>query len=499
MPRRFLLSPSTVLCFTLILVVVELASGTSVQFVSMMAVAVFSACLTYNMLGGARTIAGLGFSGFALSTLIISQVGKALLFEKADQNLDVPHLTISVYAVYYASLMLGTFAFSRLRLPLQKPLEAETPRQMTMMYFVALGGGVFGFVSELAMGMRGGTELTSLGHGFARALSYLLPFSLVLAVDRRIRDSMGRGCFGWTALWPTLVMLLSCFLFSSRTAFVEPFLIVFLTSFLRHFKFGKRHLFAAVGVLVLFVGFVSPFCLYARAYRSTSFREQASTMLTVLEGAPAQWATIKMNVGQGELATPGLVSYFATPGAVTVNRFALIGQDSTLINACSAGFHYGFMSLKLDLLNQIPRFLYPNKPTIGSNGYLGHLDGQESDAFETTNSTITPIADSFGAFGWTGVVLFPFFVLPAIFVTYESMFDVKRAWGTVAVVLLMFGIVAGSMGDNIWETLIKTPIYLTILSWVTAWVIRMVPTRVDRVMGHEGSIGWTVVSGDGGR
>jgi hypothetical protein len=95
----------------------------------MVAVAIFSICVTYNMLGGVGTIAGIGFSGFALGTLMVSQIGKAIIFERADAGLDVPGLTIRVYAVYFFSLMLGTFTFSRIRLPLPRPVEPETLRR----------------------------------------------------------------------------------------------------------------------------------------------------------------------------------------------------------------------------------------------------------------------------------------------------------------------------------------------------------------------------------
>ena len=119
-------------------------------------------------------------------------------------------------------------------------------------------------------------------------------------------------------------------------------------------------------------------------------------------------------------------------------------------------------------------FLYPNKPTIGSNGYLGHLDGQESDEFETTNSTVTSIADSYGAFSWIGVVMFASLIPWVICVIYESIFDISRPWGTVATVVLALSW-GGPMGGQISEAMIKNPAYILIISWFAAWAIRMIP------------------------
>jgi hypothetical protein len=467
----------------LFLVVGELASGTNVYFVSMMAIAVVSACVTYNFLGGFRTISGIAFTSFALGSLVISQIGKVVLFERADENLDVPQVTITVYAVYFASLMLGTFVFSRLRFPLPRPAEPETPTQSKYLYFVSLTGGLIGSAGEMAMDLAQGSQSTSLTHAYARALAYLLPFSLVLAVDNRIRSTNGRHCFGWLALWPTLAIMVEGFVISSRLSFLEPVGIVFLTCYLRSFTFRKSHRVAGIVAVTFFFVILSPYYLYSRGWRGDgTIRGQASTMLNVLESAPDQWASIKAIVGNAALETPGTVNYFATPGAVTVNRFAKIGPDSTLINACATGFHYGFTSIGLDLATQVPRFLYPNKPEFGSNPYLGHLDGQESDTFETTNSTVTSVADSYGAFSWFGAVVFPFVVMPLVFVVNESMFDITRPWGTVAVVLLILGISEGSMGADVVVSMIKNPLYVIIISWCAMWVVRIIPAMGDRAV-----------------
>jgi hypothetical protein len=480
--RRFLLSPLAVTSLVMALVVGELVSGTSPYFVTMMAIAMLSVCVTYNVLGGLGRIAGIGFTSFALQTLVVSQVGKVILFERADQNMDVPLLTITVYAVYFFALMLGVLAFSRLRVSLPRPSEPDTSTESSYLYAISLVGGLVGAFGVAALDLAGPAAQTSLTHGFARALAYLLPFSLVLAVDARIRKTHGEHCFGWMALWPALGMMSIGFLGTGRGQFMEPLVIVFLTGHVRDFRFRRKHLAAAAVIVAALFLFISPYLLWARGWtgKAATMGEEATTMLRALESAPSQWVTIKHEVGEADLGgSGGTVSYFPTPGAVTLNRLVLISKDSTLINACSSGFHYGFTALKLDILTQVPRFLYPNKPTIGSNGYLGHLDGQESDEFETTNSTVTSISDSYGAFSWIGVVLFALLVPSAICVIYESIFDITRPWGTVAAMMLVLGW-GGPMGGQISETMIKNPAYILIISWCAAWGIRMIPKTGDR-------------------
>ena len=106
----------------------------------------------------------------------------------------------------------------------------------------------------------------------------------------------------------------------------------------------------------------------------------------------------------------------------------------------------------------------------------------ESDVFETTNSAITSISDSYGAFSWIGVMVFAFLVMPAIFVVYESMFKMQTPWGTVATALLLFSLTEGSMGQKLTVSLIKDPAYVLILSWCAAWAVKLIPVTGDRAV-----------------
>ncbi len=483
MKARFLLSPLVLTVSVVLVCAGQLALGTSVYFVCMVAIALFSVGLTYNMLGGLGRIAGIGFTSFALQTLVIGQIAKVMLLERADQNLFSPQLTITIYAVYFFSLMLGTFTFGWLRIHVPGPSEPATQGQLRMLYILSLAGGLVGAVTlaVLDLGAREDVAGTT-AHGFARALAYLLPLSLVVAVDDRIRSTDGHHCFGWRAAVPTAAYIGLSFASTGRGQFAQPFVIIFLTAFLRGFKFRRTHKLAGVAVAVLLIFFISPFYLWARAWREQpTVRQQISTAWRLLREAPSQWSTITYDLGSGDVVATGAgdAAYFPLAEAITLNRIVLIAKDSTLINACSTGFHYGFTAIKLDVGEQIPRFLYPNKPLIGSAEYLGHLDGQESDEIQTSFSTITSISDSYGGFGWLGVVVVPFVLLPAVFVVYESMFDISRPWGTTATVVLMS---IGSVGSIIADTLIKEPIYLILISWLAGAIIGIIPWRGDR---HE--------------
>ncbi len=175
-----------------VLIVGELACGTGLYFVLMMAVTMLCIGTTYNMLGGLSRISGFLFTAMAAATIVISQFAKVLLFEPADHNLGAPNVTITVYAVYFFCAMVGVFVFGRARLRLPKPLEPTTSTQSRLLYFVSLTVGVAAstlfYIDEFGTAQ----QQASLGHSIGLAFSYLILFSIVLAVDRRIRETNGK-------------------------------------------------------------------------------------------------------------------------------------------------------------------------------------------------------------------------------------------------------------------------------------------------------------------
>ncbi len=153
-------------------------------------------------------------------------------------------------------------------------------------------------------------------------------------------------------------------------------------------------------------------------------------------------------------------------------------MDSNLIAAC-ADYHYGFEALKQDLLLQIPHFVDKNKPDYDSADFLGRVSGVSNNLQGNTEPAFTLVGDSFGAFGWLGVIAVALIAMPLTFRVYESMFDMTRPWGTVAMVTLVIMLPEGGLGRLVAVLLLRTTIYLLVASYVTAMLVRMIPVRGD--------------------
>ncbi|HEX3661076.1 MAG TPA: hypothetical protein VHU89_06570 [Acidobacteriaceae bacterium] len=468
--RAFLIPPLVLLTVVLALAVGELACGTGLYFVSMMAVTLCSIGITYNLLGGLSRISGFMFAGMAAQRIVISQFAKVILFEPADRNLLVPNLTIAVYAVFFLSLMVGVFLFARTRLPLPKPLEPTSLSQIRLLYFVSLIAGVIASTVLYIDAFGTSDQTKSVGHGVGLAFSSLLLFSIVLAVDGRIRSTEGRHSLGIWVIVPCAIAEVFAYLQTSRMGEATPIVIYFLSCYVRGYRFRKRHYLTGLICAVLFQTLISPFALYSRPRmrEALSFRARLSEGYELLSSPPS-WAALQDTQLGAQLGSEK-DEYYSAPGTYVLSRLSLIRADSDLIAACSTGFHYGFKPLKLFLQENIPHILYKNKPQEGSSSvYIEGVIGSDVDS--PGYWSFTSISDAFGAFGWAGVVVFPFFILPIVFVVYDSMFDMARPWGTVA--LGMVALAGGvPMGATL-TLLIKQPLYLWLMSVLTVGISRL--------------------------
>jgi hypothetical protein len=101
-----------------------------------------------------------------------------------------------------------------------------------------------------------------------------------------------------------------------------------------------------------------------------------------------------------------------------------------------------------------------------------------ADEVENGDFLITVISDSFGAFGWLGVVVTALLGFPAAFILYESMFDIRKPWGIVAAGGFFFQFSQVSMSGLISLTL-RAPIAILAVSYFVGVIVRMIPIKGD--------------------
>jgi hypothetical protein len=471
--------PVTALFVTVALLAIgEIAAGTYPFFVAVMSATLICIGATYNILGGVSTISGIAFAGFAACTIVISQFAKVILFEAADKTLESPELTIKVYFVFYFCVMIGTFVCSGVRVRLPKPLEPSTPAQVNVQYAVSLAVGLIATaVFEIYETSSDARERASSAHSLGLAFSSLLLLSIVLAVQSRIRNTNGLHSFGFKALVPWVVIVLFGFIETTRSRMLLPSVVYAFTCYASGYRFRKKHYLAAIIGIGAFGFVISPFEVYARGpMRELDFRDRFYEGYNLIRSMP-DWSVVS-EASRSGVESDSREEYYERPGTFVLSRLSVIRADSNMISACANGFHYGFTALKDDVLRNLPRFIAKNKPETDGSSYTGRVTGINPDDVENGEFLITAISDSYGAFGWVGVIVVSLIVFPVIFILYESMFDMGKPWGIVAAGGFCFVFVEADMGKLLGITL-RAPIAILLLSYLLGAVVRMIPVRGD--------------------
>jgi hypothetical protein len=380
--------------------------------------------------------------------------------------------------------MIGAFLYGRRRLRLPKAREPVSDSEARVLYAISISVGLVAtFVYEGYTAAYGtGTEFTA-ARSWALNLSYLLFFSLVLSVDLRIRKTGGRHSFGWTAVVPWLGTTLFAFFDTVRTGIIVPTLIYVAACYLRGYRFRRRHYLVLGLGAVVFYTFVSPLEVYTREYTKLPTMRLQDRIYESIHTAIIEFtdrADMESSITGFLGGADTREQYFDRPGTYTLSRVSLIRADSTLISACSDGFHYGLAQIKEVVPGIVPRFLNKNKTQVPETNYIANVSGLGTDV--AAQPVISAVADSYGAFGWLGVILFPLLGFSAIFVVYESMFDLTRPWGTVALGICFLYFTEMSLARTA-TILIRQPLNFFVLSNAVGLIARLFPSRGDSFAG----------------
>ena len=472
--------PTSLLFGTVALLAVgEIATGTGPLFAAYVAATLICIGTTYNILGGVSSISGIAFTGFASCTIVISQFAKVILMEPADKPLESPELTIEVYCLFYFCLMVGTFVYSSLRIRLPKPFEPKTIAQSNLQYSIAVAVGlVTSFVYEFYETSSNPDERASSAHSIGLAFSTLLLFSIVLAVQNRIVSTHGRHSFGIKAFIPWAAAVFFGFIETSRGHMIQSTVVYVFTCYASGYKFRKKHYAAALLGVAAFALVISPFEIYVRGeMRQLDFTGRIYEGLHLARTIP-NWAVVKEASSAG-VESGSREEYYERPGTFVLSRLSAIRADSNMVNACAAGFHYGFTALKIDVLRNLPRFIYKDKPETDGAAYTGRVTGINTDDVENGEFLITAISDSFGEFGFLGVVVVSLLVFPTVFIVYESMFDIRTPWGIVATGAFCSQFAQVNMGGLL-VLFLRAPIAILLLSYLMGAMVKMIPVKGDQ-------------------
>jgi hypothetical protein len=385
-------------------------------------------------LSSSAMFAGATFFGFlavleanvttALGILNLLLVGRFLLGAYVTKNLlmgesitarmSAPEETAAVMLLGFAGVWAGTAAVCRNVRSLPQFRVRVDPRNLLVLSLVFF---IVGGISSIAVRIVGADDAVGGVWGIAKSIAPMRILALpALMLYLWSTDSRR---------WLTHPMVLSCALLllvlgvlsSSKQNMAEPLVIYFLMAVARY---GWRHPVAWMSIpltIAIFQFFIFPIGQYARqaGAEHKNAREAAIATADITWGylTDSAYRAYIQRFVTGSDRTEKPLSYLGEDiGAY--GRLAMIGEADRLVSATKMYGYTGWETIRDALLLQVPYFLYPNKPQLGTNNFLGRYTGDLRPEDMSTQVSYGFMANAYNVSGFATV--FPLSVITSFFV-----------------------------------------------------------------------------------
>jgi hypothetical protein len=444
----------------LVLMILQLATGTSLLFAELTFVAVVSSVLSVNCAGGLKTLAGCCFAVVALKVFIVAEVAKVWFGEPGQSRLEEPNTTMGVLALSMVALWIGSLVclpFRPRKVVLPRTLDPELLRIMTILSFVV--GTMSGFVAQfLGVTEDGAVAIGGLS-GMLRRISACAPLAIVAGTAYTIITSDGRRIFSVYNAVPFLAEFAIGILSTSKQAIFDPFFYLVITGMAFRFPWQRSHLVAGMLSAFLAVFVLFPFGQVARNYtRGPTIRE---TYRKTVEWLGENIKRPRFFLEQYEqykeaAADEAMGRYFNQPNGF-LERMALIKPADMLITTTLREGQSGWSSIVSGLKDLVPRIFLPRR-YVNVPNELGYKAGVIDENNFGTSVSFGFAADAFSSFGWQGVGLSSFAIgILVIVITRLLVGPFERnIWPLVLLGAYQVGIAEANVGGVLQAIIYQT-------------------------------------------
>jgi hypothetical protein len=363
--------------------------------------------------GGFRTVTS-WFAFFPLfHFLLFSLPFKVIFWEAAEERLGAPFSTSLVLLLFFTGLLFATFVSQcisfRSWTVCSKSTNPEFFRILAWICFLL--GTLAYFIFQFG-------QTSDSSAGGAGIMGFFMNFK-DFSVAAYIFYAWRTGLQVWRrpAFWLFIVTgVLLGILASAKGAVSQPIVYALLATCCIH---GFRSFKMLIGIAAfgaILATTIYPLMHYARGVegaRTGTLAQRAAIMGTVTSTYltnPNARAGIKEQVD--DYATDRSVMYLPKSTGL-FDRFLMIGPTDLLVSgvdqsSANEKFH-GFELFRSALELSIPRFLYPQKPEVGSSEFLADIAGTRNTV-QRTNPTWGIPSQLYYSFGFLGVLIGSFFI-----------------------------------------------------------------------------------------
>ncbi len=387
------------LSFCAVLFAIQILEGTTALLASTAAALILLSVAAFNVAGGLGYPSGAYIFFSTIGSAILGIVAKAAFGEPLHTNLTDGQLTLEVYCAGIGAMLIAAFINRRLRR--WPPLLKDKTKTMRADQ-VGLGCLIIGF---------GAAFFTPVAfQGTAVQFNRFTLLAILLTVAARAKETGGRRSFTWVAFtaWALHTIYFGILGFSKEGMFSPSAAwAIGAVASGYHLSFKKAVLIAALAIPA--ATFLTPVSQLGRNYRDESNSAQvAYDMLT----HPVKTRELYEESQVEEFLRNADYHWFDKPQGL-LDRLTFVPIDDALIYVTDHGQPGNMEALGSYFVNIIPRYLYPEKPTVRWGNIYAHEIGVLAEDDDTTAISFTPYADGYHTARWLGVTLIscPMFLL----------------------------------------------------------------------------------------
>ncbi len=396
-----------VLSFVLVLAVVQVVQGATLLLACTAAAFIVLASLAFNAAGGLQYPSGAYIFFNALLSAGLGIVVKAVLNEPLNTNLTNAQYTLTVYVTGMCAMLVASFINQRFRR--RVPLLRNTLGNLRIDQ-VALGCVIISIVVPYVAPR----SITGTVNQFNRFGILAILFS----VANKVKVTDGRRSFTWVAFiaWAYTTMI-GVLAFSKEGMFAAS-VAWSIGAVASGYKVSWKKAVVLIGIAVPSVMILTPFSQVGRVYKV----EGSSSVGPVLDllSHPLQTRDLYLQ-SEAEYYLAGTEYHWFDKPQGLLDRLTVVPIDDALIYATDHGHPGSLNAVWSDLVNVIPRYLYPEKPTLLWGNVYAHEIGLLGEGDESTGVSFSPYADAYHTGRWLGISVISCGLFLLLFLVCDSV------------------------------------------------------------------------------
>ncbi len=415
--------------FAAILCGIQQLQRTSAEFSLACFFFILLAGIAFNVAGGFHRPSGSYVFFYAMLTVIVGLVWKAVLGEPADSNLSVPLLTISVYLVGMCMMLVSVFLSRRITLKRAVLGTMITDANMQTATVGCMITGILMTVIGFFLPGGSGSVTSALSQ-----INRFLPLAVMFGVIHTIRRSGGTRSVNLPVLISGGFLMFWGLVGFSKEGIITPFICWLIAASSERYKVSRGQIVLFILASVFIVRYLVPYAQYGRTYRGDSVEENFQASLSLLSNlgyVREQYLSNSADSYEDEA-----LGYFNTPQGF-IDRLQELSIDDALINRTVQYGPIGIYPIIFGFENLVPHFIWKDKPTILYGNVYAHEIGLLSDEDTTTGVSFSPTSEAYHLAEWVGLIFVAPFIWISLFVLFDSLCgDVtKSPWGLLVILL----------------------------------------------------------------